>query len=114
MTKVLILDCLYCSLNPYIAISILGVAYSLLASALWPIAALIIPEYQLGTAYGIMQVSVQFYQGCRAGALLLGGARAAIEKNPFRLLGTRACLFSDKSRSEPGQKRPSSTAEFYS
>jgi len=42
-------------LNPYIAISILGVAYSLLASALWPIAALIIPEYQLGTAYGIMQ-----------------------------------------------------------
>ena len=83
MTKVLILDCLYCSLNPYIAISILGVAYSLLASALWPIAALIIPEYQLGTAYGIMQVSVQFYQGCRAGALLLGGARAAIEKILF-------------------------------
>eukprot|EP00088_Acartia_fossae_P043034 TRINITY_DN4526_c0_g1_i11.p1 TRINITY_DN4526_c0_g1~~TRINITY_DN4526_c0_g1_i11.p1 ORF type:complete len:594 (+),score=70.30 TRINITY_DN4526_c0_g1_i11:122-1903(+) len=45
----------FTSLNPYIAISILGVAYSLLASALWPIAALIIPEYQLGTAYGIMQ-----------------------------------------------------------
>lgn len=34
----------------------MGVAYSLLASALWPIAALIIPEYQLGTAYGLMQV----------------------------------------------------------
>ena len=47
---------LFFRLNPYIAISILGVAYSLLASALWPIAALIIPEYQLGTAYGIMQV----------------------------------------------------------
>merc|ERR1712155_454092 len=31
------------------------VAYSLLASALWPIAALLIPEYQLGTAYGLMQ-----------------------------------------------------------
>lgn len=45
----------FTSLNPYIAISLLGVAYSLLASALWPIAALIIPEYQLGTAYGIMQ-----------------------------------------------------------
>ena len=30
----------------------MGMAYSLLASALWPIAALIIPEYQLGTAYG--------------------------------------------------------------
>ena len=47
-----------CSLNPYIAISLLGVAYSLLASALWPIAALIIPEYQLGTAYGLMQVGI--------------------------------------------------------
>ena len=43
-------------LNPYIAVVILGVAYSLLASALWPICALIIPEYQLGTAYGLMQV----------------------------------------------------------
>ena len=43
-------------LDPYIAVVILGVAYSLLASALWPIAALIIPEYQLGTAYGLMQV----------------------------------------------------------
>ena len=42
-------------LNPYIAISIMGVAYSLLASALWPIAALIIPEHQLGTAYGKRQ-----------------------------------------------------------
>jgi len=42
-------------LNPYIAVSCMGVAYSLLASALWPIAALIIPEYQLGTAYGLMQ-----------------------------------------------------------
>lgn len=41
--------------NPYIAITVLGVAYSLLASALWPIAALLIPEYQLGTAYGLMQ-----------------------------------------------------------
>ncbi len=39
-------------LNPYIAVSIMGLSYSLLASALWPIAALIIPEYQLGTAYG--------------------------------------------------------------
>jgi len=41
--------------DPYVAIVILGVAYSLLASALWPIAALLIPEYQLGTAYGLMQ-----------------------------------------------------------
>ena len=39
-------------LNPYVPVVCIGVAYSLLASALWPIAALIIPEYQLGTAYG--------------------------------------------------------------
>ena len=39
-------------INPYFAIAIMGLSYSLLASALWPIAALIIPEYQLGTAYG--------------------------------------------------------------
>lgn len=38
--------------NPYFAVCFMGVAYSLLASALWPIAALVIPEYQLGTAYG--------------------------------------------------------------
>ena len=43
-------------LDPYIAVIIMGFAYSLLASALWPIVALIIPEYQLGTAYGLMQV----------------------------------------------------------
>ncbi|CAL4250124.1 unnamed protein product, partial [Meganyctiphanes norvegica] len=39
-------------LNPYIPMSIMGLAYSLLASALWPMVALIIPEHQLGTAYG--------------------------------------------------------------
>lgn len=45
-------------INPYVAMCILGIAYSMLASALWPMVALIIPEYQLGTAYGIAQ-SVQ-------------------------------------------------------
>ncbi|XP_069677136.1 lysosomal dipeptide transporter MFSD1-like isoform X1 [Periplaneta americana] len=45
-------------INPYVAMCILGVAYSMLASALWPMVALVIPEYQLGTAYGIAQ-SVQ-------------------------------------------------------
>ena len=43
-------------LDPYVGIIGMGLAYSLLASALWPIVALIIPEYQLGTAYGLMQV----------------------------------------------------------
>jgi len=45
----------FTQLNPYIAIVVLGVAYSLLASSLWPIVALLIPEYQLGTAYGLIQ-----------------------------------------------------------
>lgn len=44
--------------NPYIGCCIMGIAYSMLASSLWPLVALIIPEYQLGTAYGICQ-SVQ-------------------------------------------------------
>ncbi len=33
----------------------MGLSYSMLASALWPMVALVVPEYQLGTAYGIMQ-----------------------------------------------------------
>ena len=41
--------------NPYVAIITMGISYSLLASALWPIAALIIPEHQLGTAYGMLK-----------------------------------------------------------
>ncbi|XP_072936747.1 lysosomal dipeptide transporter MFSD1-like [Epargyreus clarus] len=42
-------------LNPYYGVIILGISYSLLASGLWPLVALIIPENQLGTAYGICQ-----------------------------------------------------------
>ncbi|TRY58324.1 hypothetical protein DNTS_031771 [Danionella cerebrum] len=41
--------------NPWIAMSVLGVAYSLLACALWPMVAFVVPEHQLGTAYGFMQ-----------------------------------------------------------
>lgn len=40
-------------LNPYVAMIIMGLAYSMLASALWPMVSLVIPEYQLGTAYGM-------------------------------------------------------------
>lgn len=43
----------YTVLNPYIGMIIMGLAYSMLASSLWPLVALIIPEYQLGTAYGM-------------------------------------------------------------
>lgn len=39
--------------NPYWGMALMGLAYSMLASSLWPLVALIIPEYQLGTAYGM-------------------------------------------------------------
>uniref|UniRef100_A0AAQ5X3E6 Lysosomal dipeptide transporter MFSD1 n=1 Tax=Amphiprion ocellaris TaxID=80972 RepID=A0AAQ5X3E6_AMPOC len=39
--------------NPWIAMSLLGVSYSLLACALWPMVAFVVPEHQLGTAYGL-------------------------------------------------------------
>ncbi|XP_020611830.1 major facilitator superfamily domain-containing protein 1-like [Orbicella faveolata] len=41
--------------NPFVAMSIMGVSYSMLACALWPLVSLVVPEYQLGTAYGFMQ-----------------------------------------------------------
>ncbi|XP_014324962.2 major facilitator superfamily domain-containing protein 1 isoform X2 [Xiphophorus maculatus] len=41
--------------NPWIAMSLLGVSYSLLACALWPMVSFVVPEHQLGTAYGFMQ-----------------------------------------------------------
>ena len=41
--------------NPFIAMSIMGCAYYILACALWLIVAFIMPEHQLGTAYGFMQ-----------------------------------------------------------
>ena len=43
-------------LNPYIPIVLLGIAYSILASALWSLPALLVEDHQLGTAFGIMQV----------------------------------------------------------
>jgi len=45
-------------LNPYWGMVTMGLSYSMLAASLWPLVALIIPEYQLGTAYGFCQ-SVQ-------------------------------------------------------
>lgn len=38
---------------PYLAMVLMGVAYSLLACALWPLVSFIVPEHQLGTAYGM-------------------------------------------------------------
>ncbi|XP_032529860.1 major facilitator superfamily domain-containing protein 1-like [Danaus plexippus] len=42
-------------INPYVGVMSLGISYSLLASGLWPLIAMIVPENQLGTAYGISQ-----------------------------------------------------------
>lgn len=39
--------------NPYVCMILMGLSYSMLASSLWPLIALVIPEYQLGTAYGM-------------------------------------------------------------
>jgi len=44
--------------TPWVAMIIMGFAYSILASSLWPLVALVVPQHQIGTAYGIMQ-SVQ-------------------------------------------------------
>ena len=43
--------------SPHVPIVIIGLAYSVLASALWSIPAVIVKESQLATAFGIMQVS---------------------------------------------------------
>lgn len=42
-------------INPYVSMSIMGVTYSILASSLWPMVSIVIPDHQLGTAYGLMQ-----------------------------------------------------------
>uniref|UniRef100_A0A0A9YJY8 Lysosomal dipeptide transporter MFSD1 n=1 Tax=Lygus hesperus TaxID=30085 RepID=A0A0A9YJY8_LYGHE len=42
-------------LSPYYAIVLLGLAYSMCASALWPMISLVVPEYQLGSAFGVAQ-----------------------------------------------------------
>lgn len=41
--------------NLWIPMIIFGIGYSVMCSALWPLVALIIPQRDLGTAYGIMQ-----------------------------------------------------------
>ena len=41
------------TVNPYLAMALMGIAYSMVGSVLWPLVAFIIPDYQLGTAYGV-------------------------------------------------------------
>ncbi|XP_063914629.1 major facilitator superfamily domain-containing protein 1-like [Zophobas morio] len=45
----------FTTVTPYVAMVSMGLAYACLASSLWPLVSLIIPEYQLGTAYGVCQ-----------------------------------------------------------
>ena len=40
-------------ITPYVAMILMGVAYSVLAASLWPLVAYFVPENQLGTAYGL-------------------------------------------------------------
>lgn len=42
----------FTDINPYVNIVIMGIGYSLLASALWPMVALIVPLHRQGTAFG--------------------------------------------------------------
>lgn len=41
--------------NLWIPMISLGIGYSIMCSALWPLVALVVPQNQLGTAYGVMQ-----------------------------------------------------------
>lgn len=43
------------SVNLWIPMISLGIGYSIMCSALWPLVALVVPQNQLGTAYGVMQ-----------------------------------------------------------
>lgn len=42
-------------INLWILMIALGIGYSIMCSALWPLVALAVPQHQLGTAYGVMQ-----------------------------------------------------------
>ncbi|KAG8001954.1 Major facilitator superfamily domain-containing protein 1 [Nibea albiflora] len=72
--------------NPWIAMSLLGLSYSLLACALWPMVAFVVPEHQLGTAYGFMQ-SIQ-----NLGlALIAMAAGAILDSRGYLLLEVFFC-----------------------
>ncbi|XP_061829000.1 lysosomal dipeptide transporter MFSD1 isoform X2 [Nerophis lumbriciformis] len=73
--------------NPWIAMSLLGVSYSLLACALWPMVAFVVPEHQLGTAYGFMQ-SIQ-----NLGlAIIAMAAGAILDKQGYLVLQVFFCI----------------------
>lgn len=48
----------YTKVNPYLGTILMGLSYSLMATSVWPMVALVIPEHQLGTAYGMQVYSL--------------------------------------------------------
>ncbi|XP_059159546.1 major facilitator superfamily domain-containing protein 1-like [Physella acuta] len=68
--------------NPYIPMVIMGLAYSVLASAVWPLVAFVVPKQHLGTAYGIMQAISNLGLGA---VFILAGL--VLEKFGYLILG---------------------------
>jgi len=48
----------FTQLNPVLAMLVLGLAYSLFASALWPCIPFLVEDHQLGTAYGLVTIAL--------------------------------------------------------
>ncbi|KAF9386528.1 hypothetical protein CPB97_003602 [Podila verticillata] len=48
----------FTQLNPILAMLLLGLAYSLFASALWPCIPFLVEDHQLGTAYGLVTIAL--------------------------------------------------------
>ena len=69
--------------NPYLSIILLGVAYSILASALWSLPALLVPDHQLGTAFGIMQVLYSNVDLVRCVAAALPSVQQGYPRHPI-------------------------------
>lgn len=40
-------------INPFISMSVIGIGYSMFSTAVWSLIPMIVPEHQLGTAYGM-------------------------------------------------------------
>ncbi|PIK52246.1 hypothetical protein BSL78_10870 [Apostichopus japonicus] len=73
---------------PLLAMCIMGVAYSVLACALWPMVAFVTPEHQLGTAYGCMQ-SIQNL-GLAVVAIIAGGV---VDSSGYLILEVFFCAW---------------------
>ena len=49
--------------DPFVSTSLMGIALSIFAAALWPLVALIVDQNKLGTAYGLLQCTLNFGLG---------------------------------------------------